>query len=413
MAFGKKKNNQLPDGEMSEEEKLKYWQETQKNAQKEEAEKEAEFEQSKKRPKLTKEEKAQQKKDIAEIKAKRKDLKKDLKLNGLSGKADFEFFAKDLGLSYPEGTKEAFFANTGAKLSEAGRWAKRNFTTTTALIIATLLLLAIFLIAYISEERGHFTVNLTTEMLRDGFELSETVGFDKPKTRLFAKEITNSNATSIYEMNRGMFEKDGSNNGPAYMAYTFYIRNSGTATTDYGYTINILSETLNTAKATWVMVFEDDKQIVYAKATEEGEAESLGYYPEPPFSEDAFDASEQYYYNEEFDENGRKVDGGYVIVTTPFLDDYTVAQGYVKDFAPGESKKYTMVIWLEGDDPDCNNSIMGGHCGFNIQFDRIGPDETGYFKGLFRGEYDDSYEGKKILDYEHYLDEHKARLPEE
>ena len=31
-----------------------------------------------------------------------------------------------------------------------------------------------------------------------------------------------------------------------------------------------------------------------------------------------------------------------------------------KSFKPGEIDKYTIVIWLEGDDPDCVDALIGG-----------------------------------------------------
>jgi hypothetical protein len=31
-----------------------------------------------------------------------------------------------------------------------------------------------------------------------------------------------------------------------------------------------------------------------------------------------------------------------------------------ENFQPGEVDKYTVVIWLEGNDPECINDIIGG-----------------------------------------------------
>ena len=31
-----------------------------------------------------------------------------------------------------------------------------------------------------------------------------------------------------------------------------------------------------------------------------------------------------------------------------------------KDFKPGDTDKFTIVVWLEGDDPDCVNALLGG-----------------------------------------------------
>ena len=45
---------------------------------------------------------------------------------------------------------------------------------------------------------------------------------------------------------------------------------------------------------------------------------------------------------------------------TNFLSDDVITQGRVDNFAPGDISKITVVIWIEGDDPDCNDDILGG-----------------------------------------------------
>jgi len=318
---------------------------------------------------------------MAKLKEERPLIRKELRGKGMRSYADYSFFCKELNMGYPEDTRENSVDEFLARLSAWFAYFRNRVNVWIAMLVVVLILLLLFLFAFISEEKGRFTVNITAEMLREGFVLSETEDMNKTKTRLYATEITNSNATSIYEINRGLADADGSHNGPGYMAYTFYLKNEGTMTVDYGYTVNILSETIHAGDSAWVMFFEDDKQIIYAREQENGEPENLWGYPNPPFSSSAYYPDEQYY----------KADYAYGIITTPFIDEYTALQGYVENFAPGDVKKYTMIVWIEGDDPDCNNSQLGGHVGFNIQFDRLGEEKSSYFKGLFREEYEKSY----------------------
>ena len=37
-------------------------------------------------------------------------------------------------------------------------------------------------------------------------------------------------------------------------------------------------------------------------------------------------------------------------------------------FEPGDKDKYTIVIWLEGNDPDCIDDIIGGTIKFGMDF---------------------------------------------
>ena len=366
-------------GDTLEQEELTY---QQRKAAQKAAEKEAKAsgETPKKRRMSLKEEREA----VRSIRTERKVLRKQLRKQGIKNKRDFEMFAAEVGLGYPEDTTAAFIAGKSAALSGILSTTMASVSAVKLLLIASFILGMTLYTAYVTEEKGHFTVNVTADMLQQGFQISETADFSGDVTRLFAQEITNSNATSIYEISRNINAVDGSHNGPGYMAYTFYLKNNGTEVTDYAYTVNILSETLNTAAATWVMFFEDDHQIIYAKAQEDGRPENLFGYRDAPFAETAFDPASQYY-----TESGK-----YGIVTTPYLDDYTALQGYVDEFEPGEVKKYTVVVWLEGDDPDCNNSILGGHVGFNVQFERIGEENTDFFKGMFRQEYEKSFYGE-------------------
>ena len=31
-----------------------------------------------------------------------------------------------------------------------------------------------------------------------------------------------------------------------------------------------------------------------------------------------------------------------------------------KNLRPGKKDRFTIVIWIEGDDPECNNALLGG-----------------------------------------------------
>lgn len=321
--------------------------------------------------------------EIKRIKIERKKLRKDLRIKGVKSRSEFEYFAKMLGLSLPENSVEGAFAVFLLNLTRVAKiaYATMGIYGILGASVATLGTMLIY--TYITEQKGHFTINMTADMMREGFLLSDTPDFEHEKYRLYTDQIKNVNAISIDSINRGVWEVDGSHNGPGYLAYTFYIKNDGTQTTSYAYTMNITSQTMDADQASWIMFFEDDKQKIYARTSSDGNPEELYGYQTAPFAEYAYAPEEQYYTE----------DGRVGIVTTPFIDEYTALQGLVVDFEPGEVKKYTVVIWLEGDDPECTNAILGGHVGFTIQFDRVGDDDEGFFKGLYRLEYELAQQG--------------------
>ena len=64
----------------------------------------------------------------------------------------------------------------------------------------------------------------------------------------------------------------------------------------------------------------------------------------------------------------------YQVIAEPFEDDgVTVMERKAEEIQPWDEKnkeghqKYTVVIWLEGDDPQCTNELMNGFIGMNFQ----------------------------------------------
>ena len=53
---------------------------------------------------------------------------------------------------------------------------------------------------------------------------------------------------------------------------------------------------------------------------------------------------------------------------TLFDSDTSVMKTTTEDFEPGAMDKYTVVAWVEGNDPECINDIMGGFMRMNMLF---------------------------------------------
>ena len=56
----------------------------------------------------------------------------------------------------------------------------------------------------------------------------------------------------------------------------------------------------------------------------------------------------------------------YRVVPHTFENAYTVAKGGQTEVQPEEVHKYTVVMWLEGDDPECTDELIGGHLGVEM-----------------------------------------------
>ena len=59
-------------------------------------------------------------------------------------------------------------------------------------------------------------------------------------------------------------------------------------------------------------------------------------------------------------------------VMTNFASVNTVAEGQTDNFAPGDICKITVVIWIEGNDPDCTDDVLGGEFKVDMLIDVLG-----------------------------------------
>jgi hypothetical protein len=313
------------------------------------------------------------------IKAERKVLRKQLIESGIKSKFEFEQIARDLGLVLDGGRKVRglIFLNMN--------WTKlvSSIGLKGVLLGSGTLLTTMFMVASLADKAGSFTINLTADMLRSGYVLSETADFAEERSRLFSKEVEEVNNITLEDIAQDVDMIDGPHNANNYIAYTFYIKNTGESVSSYNYYLRIESQTMSVASAIWLLFFEDGKQILYAQPGADNRPEELYGFSKPPFADSAYYYDKQYY-----EENGK-----YGVITTPFVSNNMVVQGLVENVEPKEVHKYTVVMWVEGNDPDCTNDIFGGYAKFSMDFEKSkDEDNGGLFEGVYRTEYDDYYE---------------------
>lgn len=201
---------------------------------------------------------------------------------------------------------------------------KRLKYTKRIVIILFILLLAIFFVLMVIYKGGSFTVTLDPNFsLKSGLVLFEHLDNPEPKNRLYAKEIDFMDNISVNWLPQNINnEAEGAHNGENYIAYTFYVGNHGKETINYWYQINILDVIKNVDEAIRIMIYQNNERIIYAKKNE------LIGNPEEG--------------------------------TTPFYSDDIAVLKQRKHIKPNENDKYTIVIYLEGDDPECVDAIIGG-----------------------------------------------------
>ena len=196
-----------------------------------------------------------------------------------------------------------------------------------------------------------------------------------------------------------------------YFAYTFYAKyivDSEEADAqepeDYTWDLKLNYEKTNEndadiSKAVWAMVFESDVQRVengsevtfvdgpatmtfYAEIGADGEKEYLPElsvtdmaYTELPVQQFAKDASQFQLVHE------GEYFNYYRLAPYDFPSEDIAATGHRENVQPNDIHKYTVVLWLEGDDPECTDDLMGAAIGMNflIRLDEeesVNPDPT-------------------------------------
>ena len=59
------------------------------------------------------------------------------------------------------------------------------------------------------------------------------------------------------------------------------------------------------------------------------------------------------------------------MVPYDFVSETVAAEGRQDNVYPDDIHKYTVVIWLEGDDPECDDRLMGAKIGMNFQINLL------------------------------------------
>lgn len=206
-------------------------------------------------------------------------------------------------------------------------------------LLGLLLAVAVlFIAAFMQEKMGNFTINLDRlELFRKGIAIADEGYFEKPTARLTANTVTDATNISIDDIPEDVDQIDGGHNGDNYMAYTYYVRNAGKEDVYYEASITLDSCAKGAEEAVRVAVWRNGERTVYAWPSADGTPE---------------DGCEN------------------------FVDEKTVCRFWEEDFLVGNVDKYTIVIWMEGDDPECVDRIVGGSVEFSMHISADNDDES-------------------------------------
>ncbi|MCR5292066.1 MAG: hypothetical protein K6E28_04140 [Eubacterium sp.] len=213
---------------------------------------------------------------------------------------------------------------------------KRHVILTRILALLIGVLVAIiavaYAISYFYDKFGSFTVKVNKyDMAKQGLCLSETPEYEHTISSLNAGIVYDMTNISGNDLPANIDKINGSHNGQNYIAYTFYLINAGEDTLSYEGEMYMENVTNGVDEAIRVAIYQNGEKTVYGKTKSTGAGKES-------------DCDEE------------------------FLASTVVMRTQKEGFEPKDRDKYTVVIWLEGNDPECLDDIIGGTIKFGMKF---------------------------------------------
>lgn len=215
---------------------------------------------------------------------------------------------------------------------EAKRYKLLMRITALIALILIMIVAAAYAISYFYSKFGSFTVKVDKyDMVQQGLTLSETPDYNISQSVLNADIVYNMTNISGDDIPVTVDQINGTHNGESYIAYTFYLINAGDDKITYEGEMVIENVTKDVDEAIRVAVYKNGEKKVYGKTKSNG--------------------------------GGKEGD-----CDETFLSSTVVMKTKTEKFAANSKDKYTVVIWLEGNDPDCVDKIVGGTIKFGMNF---------------------------------------------
>lgn len=201
-----------------------------------------------------------------------------------------------------------------------------------ALLIILLFLVVLYIILSMIYSTGKFTISLdSNKTFKTGLTIYDNLEEPVSHRKLEADSIKFMDNISykMIPIDIDSDELSGSHNGDNYIAYTFFVENQGDEILDYWYEIIVDDVIKNVDEAIRIRIYHNGKPTTYAKKNNVSNEPEDFPIPTEPFKE------------------------------IPDADD-TIIMEKVEGLMPGLRDRITILVWLEGDDPDCKDPLIGG-----------------------------------------------------
>lgn len=212
----------------------------------------------------------------------------------------------------------------------------RNRIFTLGIIITGMLSIAFGVITFYGQNAGNFVMSVDTAARLRGITMSIDPSFETASSRLLSDPINSARDVTYAWIKREEITQTNGNYVDIdhdYVAYTFYVKNEGYETVDLSYYIRMTGVYGGLDEGIRILIIDEGVETLYMKADKE-EKDYSRYMPEAEL----------------------------------FLTSATIMRKVVFNFKPGDIRKYSVVVWLEGHDPDTKDEILGGMIKMTMNF---------------------------------------------
>jgi hypothetical protein len=219
------------------------------------------------------------------------------------------------------------------KIIKAEKALKTNKIFKIGIILSGLFSLAFGVVTFYGQDSGNFMMSIDRDAYTRGIILSTSEDFEYAQPRLMTDPVDEArDLTYRWLKISEVMDAEGNYDDPDfdYVAYTFYIKNNGDETVNVSYHIKITEVSRNMDDAIRVLIINDGVEKLYQK-------------------EDAKDENDQY-----------PVYPPSIPTANLFTSDEIITRELFTNFKPDDVKKFSVLVWIEGYDPDTTDDILGG-----------------------------------------------------
>jgi len=213
----------------------------------------------------------------------------------------------------------------------------RNRIFSLGILITGMLSITFGIITFYGQNAGNFVMSVDRAAIIRGIVISDDPAFQTKGSRLMSEPIQDAQEVTYAWLKLDELQETDGNFKDIdhdYVAYTFYVKNEGFETVDLSYYIRITDVYNEMDKAIRVLVIDNSVETMYMKPDTTNQNSYPDYMPEAEH----------------------------------FLTQSTVTRKLIPNFKPGDIRKFSIVIWLEGNDPDTTDGILEGMIKLQMNF---------------------------------------------